>query len=55
MKTLGHFHDCIPDNSEVMREGKWILLDCASIVPGDIVRIATNDRSPADIRIIEVR
>lgn len=53
-KTLAKFNDCIPDHSEVMRESRWILLDCASIVPGDLVRIGANDRVPADIRIIEV-
>ncbi len=35
------------------REGEWIELDAAELVPGDIVRLRSGDRVPADIRLLE--
>ncbi|MBV9875666.1 MAG: cation-transporting P-type ATPase [Verrucomicrobia bacterium] len=35
------------------REGEWIELDGADLVPGDIVRLRSGDRVPADVRLIE--
>eukprot|EP01036_Dinobryon_divergens_P030810 gene30810-40112_t len=37
----------------VKRNGKWLRLDCISIVPGDIVRVGKGERVPADIRLIK--
>jgi len=35
------------------REAEWIELDAAELVPGDIVRLRSGDRVPADLRLIE--
>jgi magnesium-transporting ATPase (P-type) len=35
------------------REGEWLELDAAELVPGDIVRLRSGDRVPADVRLVE--
>src|SRR5215469_10177517 len=35
------------------REAEWVELDAAELVPGDIVRLRSGDRVPADVRLID--
>jgi magnesium-transporting ATPase (P-type) len=35
------------------REAEWVELDAAELVPGDIVRLRSGDRVPADVRLVE--
>ena len=35
------------------RGAEWVELDAAELVPGDIVRLRSGDRVPADVRLIE--
>jgi magnesium-transporting ATPase (P-type) len=35
------------------REGEWLELDAAELAPGDIVRLRSGDRVPADVRLVE--
>src|SRR5271166_32797 len=35
------------------RDAEWVELDAAELVPGDIVRLRSGDRVPADVRLIE--
>ena len=38
---------------EVIRGGESLSIDSASIVPGDIIKLAEGDKVPADLRLIE--
>jgi magnesium-transporting ATPase (P-type) len=35
------------------RNAEWVELDAAELVPGDVVRLRSGDRVPADVRLIE--
>ncbi|MEN9406009.1 MAG: hypothetical protein RLZ12_293 [Bacillota bacterium] len=39
---------------KVLRDGVWQRIDAEQLVPGDLVRITSGDRVPADIRFLEV-
>ncbi len=43
-----------PDDAEVLRDGGWIRYDAASLVLGDIVRLAEGDVVPADCVVISL-
>lgn len=52
--AMKQYNECVPDYGYVKRNGKWLRLDCISIVPGDVVRVGKGERVPADIRLIKV-
>jgi len=38
-----------------LRDGQWIEeLECAQLVPGDIVKVQVGDKVPADLRVLEL-
>ena len=39
----------------VMRDGRRQEIDASELVPGDIVVLASGDKVPADLRLIELR
>ncbi|MGE2836278.1 cation-translocating P-type ATPase [Mycobacterium sp. SMC-4] len=41
-------------SARVLRDGRWINVDAETLVPGDVVRIGSGDRIPADLRLLEV-
>ena len=43
-----------PDDAEVLRDGRWIRYDAASLVTGDIIRLAEGDVVPADCVVISL-
>ena len=51
MKT---FASIKPDDAEVLRNGKWIRYDAASLVKGDVIRIEEGDVVPADCILVEL-
>ncbi len=40
-------------DAQVRRDGEWQVVDADSLVPGDVVRVRSGDRVPADVRLIE--
>ncbi len=45
----------VPENAQVLREGRQQLIPVQELVRGDIVLLASGDRVPADMRLLEVR
>lgn len=43
-----------PDDAEVLRDGKWIRYDQASLVIGDVLRLVEGDVVPADCTVISL-
>jgi magnesium-transporting ATPase (P-type) len=41
-------------HAQVLRDGQWVQVEADSLVPGDIVRLRSGDRVPADMRLTEV-
>jgi magnesium-transporting ATPase (P-type) len=41
-----------PDDAEVLRNGKWIRYDAASLVTGDVIRLEEGDLIPADCVVV---
>jgi magnesium-transporting ATPase (P-type) len=40
-------------DAQVRRDGHWTHVDAETLVPGDVVRLRSGDRVPADVRLIE--
>ena len=54
-ESMEKFHECVPEHAFVKRNGKWIKLDSSSIVLGDLIKVESGERVPADLRLLEVK
>lgn len=52
--SMKAFASIKPDDAEVLRNGKWIRYDAASLVQGDVIRIEEGDVVPADCILVEL-
>src|ERR1017187_8313475 len=52
-QTLAALRKLLPQQAQVLREGKVIRVPAAQLVPGDIVHLEQGDNIPADCRLIE--
>ncbi len=50
MEAIG---DMLAPKARVKRDGRWQDLEAELLVPGDLVRIKSGDRVPADIRLLQ--
>ncbi|HVP34299.1 MAG TPA: magnesium-translocating P-type ATPase [Steroidobacteraceae bacterium] len=41
--------------ASVLRDGHWVEIPCAEVVPGDVVQLSAGDMVPADARLLESR
>eukprot|EP00566_Odontella_aurita_P022137 CAMPEP_0113533894 /NCGR_PEP_ID=MMETSP0015_2-20120614/4867_1 /TAXON_ID=2838 /ORGANISM="Odontella" /LENGTH=235 /DNA_ID=CAMNT_0000433015 /DNA_START=324 /DNA_END=1033 /DNA_ORIENTATION=+ /assembly_acc=CAM_ASM_000160 len=48
------FRQIEPEDAEVMRDGRWVRYDAASLVKGDIVRLSDGDAVPADCVVLSL-
>eukprot|EP00566_Odontella_aurita_P022077 CAMPEP_0113531770 /NCGR_PEP_ID=MMETSP0015_2-20120614/3679_1 /TAXON_ID=2838 /ORGANISM="Odontella" /LENGTH=232 /DNA_ID=CAMNT_0000430639 /DNA_START=267 /DNA_END=965 /DNA_ORIENTATION=- /assembly_acc=CAM_ASM_000160 len=48
------FRQIEPEDAEVMRDGRWVRYDAASLVRGDIVRLSDGDAVPADCVVLSL-
>ncbi|MGE2737868.1 HAD-IC family P-type ATPase [Mycolicibacterium vaccae] len=53
-KALDSIRQMLSVSARVLRDGEWTNLDAETLVPGDVVRIGSGDRIPADLRLLEV-
>ncbi|HEY0186572.1 MAG TPA: HAD-IC family P-type ATPase [Cellulomonas sp.] len=40
-------------DAQARRDGEWQVVDAETLVPGDVVRVRSGDKVPADLRLIE--
>ncbi|MHA7221705.1 HAD-IC family P-type ATPase [Arthrobacter sp. RHLT1-20] len=52
-KALDAIRKMLSLHAQVRRDGVWVDLNAEAIVPGDIVRVKSGDKVPADIRLVE--
>jgi sodium/potassium-transporting ATPase subunit alpha len=52
-QLMEKFRAMIPDAASVIRDGKIITQSTTVIVPGEIIRLKTGDKIPADCRVIQ--
>ena len=51
-KALDSIKRMLSLDAQVRRDGRWGLVDAATLVPGDVVRVRAGDRVPADLRLL---
>lgn len=53
--AMAAIRNMLAPKAAVLRDGKRVTLDGASIVPGDIILLEAGDKVPADLRVVEAR
>lgn len=53
-RALDSIRGMLSVTAQVRRDGDWEKVDAQTLVPGDVVRIGSGDRIPADMRLLEV-
>ncbi len=51
-RALSSIEAMLALDATVLRDGGWVTLAAEDLVPGDIVRVRSGDRVPADVRIL---
>ncbi|MCC5946949.1 MAG: HAD-IC family P-type ATPase [Nitriliruptoraceae bacterium] len=52
-KALEGLRDMLSLTAEARRDGDWVEVEAAELVVGDVVRLRSGDRIPADLRLVE--
>ena len=54
-KAIESLKQMMTTQATVLRDGKWIQIDSVNLVVGDIVRLQSGDKVPADVRLLSCR
>jgi len=54
-KAIESLRKMMTTQATVMRDGQWISIDAVELTPGDLIRIQSGDKVPADVRLIACR
>ena len=54
-KAVEQLQAQVAPKATVLRDGQWVDIPCAEVVPGDVVRLSAGDMIPADARLLESR
>lgn len=52
-RALDAIKDMLSVRAQARRNGAWADVDADDLVPGDVVRVRSGDRVPADVRLLE--
>ncbi len=55
LKSIQALARSLRSTAQVYREGRKIVIDAESLVPGDVVELAAGDKVPADGRLLKIR
>ena len=54
-KAVEQLQAQVAPKATVLRDGQWVDIPCAEVVPGDVMRLSAGDMVPADARLLESR
>ncbi len=54
-KAIESLKKMMTTQATVLRDGKWLSVDSVNLVVGDIVKLQSGDKVPADVRLISCR
>jgi len=54
-KAIEALSQMVPENATVLRDGRRMTIPAADLVRGDVVLLASGDKVPADMRLVQVR
>ncbi len=52
-RALAGLRSMLSLTAQARRDGEWAEVEAESLVPGDVVRLSSGDRVPADLRVLE--
>jgi len=52
-RALAGLRSMLSLTAQARRDGDWTEVEAESLVPGDVVRLSSGDRVPADLRVLE--
>lgn len=54
-KAIESLKQMMTTQANVLRDGKWMSIDSVNLVVGDIVKLQSGDKVPADVRLLSCR